>query len=274
MLFALCMALASPFPRESRLTMTDFIDKYSATSTPVVVTDYQHAFDGVDERSLARECGDKLVSVARRTTKAVWAGIEWVRNGTLHEALRDPSKNGTSMGVFDWSLPRHCPEIMLHWVTPKYFAQNFVHRIDPAKPVQYRDAWPSLFVGADGTYSDMHRDVFGSAFWQYVVRGAKEWHAIASPEGLDMYNGSAMRHYHDVIRPGELLILPGNIWHQVRNHGNTVSYAGNFVTEGGLDEMRKEIEGKNFKYYNQVREILEPAFDTKVDRDAGDSHGH
>lgn len=264
----LYMAIAAPFDRRSKLTLEEFFAAYS--STPVVVTDYKHAFAAVDEDALAQACGHKQVSVAKKTTKGKWAGIEWVNNGTLQQTLQDPSKHGTAIGVFDWSMPRHCPEIMDTWITPKYFAQNFIDRIDTQKIVRYRDAWPSLFVGADGSYSGMHRDVFGSAFWQYVVRGAKEWHAVASPDGMDLYNGSTLTHYHDVVRAGELLILPGNMWHQVRNHGNTVAYAGNFVTHGGLEAMRKEIQGKNFEYYNQIREILDPTFDTAVDIMAGD----
>ena len=263
------MCVGVLFPRESNLSLSSYLQLYA--STPVIITDYAHAFAGVDEASLSRVCGDVGVSVARRASVASWAGIEWISNGTLNEALADPSKSGTCMGVFDWSLPRNCPALMRRWVTPKYFAQNFVDRISWRKAVQYRNAWPSLFVGANGTYSDMHQDVFGSSFWQFVVRGAKEWHAIASPVGLNMYNGSSLFHYHDVVASGELLILPGNTWHQVRNVGDTVSYAGNFVTAGGLEAMRLALDGKNYEYYNQVREVLGPGFDVSVDLSVGDT---
>lgn len=134
------------------------------------------------------------------------------------------AKDGAPVGIFDWSFQKNCPEILDgHFVMPKYVAQNFLERVPRRIPLNYRDSWPSLFIGRDGGYGGNHRDAFGSAFWMYVMEGAKEWHIVDPPERVDFFKNpdTLIRHYHDIVQAGELLIVPANRWHQVRNVGKT-----------------------------------------------------
>ena len=98
------------------------------------------------------------------------------------------------------------------------------------------DSWPSLFVGFNGTYGGCHKDLCGTSFWQYVIEGEKEWHITEDLAYTDFYlePDARLHHWHDIVGPGELLIIPGDCWHQVRNKGTTLSLAGNFVGRGQL----------------------------------------
>ena len=44
-----------------------------------------------------------------------------------------------------------------------------MQRIPPQENLVYRDSWPSLFVGLDGSFGGLHMDVAGLSFWQYVI---------------------------------------------------------------------------------------------------------
>jgi len=99
-----------------------------------------------------------------------------------------------------------------------------------------------------------------------------------APAGLaHLYSSGihgAIRQYHDIVGPEELIYIPGNSLHQVGNVGFTVSLAGNFISKGNIESVRAEIraEGHDLgRYYQQVNEVLlVPGFNTSVDPDADD----
>ena len=270
--------------RERGLSLRDFYEKYADKQLPVIIEDTAHTYVNMTAANLKDVCGQKSVSVARRVKKDkdTWAGIEWDDAGKLADVMQDPGlgEGQGTVGIFDWSLAIHCPAMLeKHYSVPKYVAQDYLQRIPHDRKNFYRDAWPSLFVGADTTFGACHKDVFGSAFWQYVIAGEKEWHIVDNPEGTDFYGGAegeTVNHYHDIVAPGELLIIPGNCFHQVRNRGITLSLAGNYVGRGNLGTMRQELD-KALKtgggqYYDQTRDqiLLEPDFDFSVDLNRGD----
>eukprot|EP00936_MAST-01D_sp_MAST-1D-sp1_P001291 g1291.t1 len=270
--------------RERGLSLQDFYEKYADKQIPVIIEDTAHTYENMTAANLKDVCGNKEVSVARRVKKDqdTWAGIDWESAGKLGDVMQNPGlgEGQGTVGVFDWSLARHCPEMLKkHYSVPKYVAQDYLQRIPHSYKNFYRDAWPSLFVGADTTFGACHKDVFGSAFWQYVIEGEKEWHIVDNPEGTDFYGGAegeTVNHYHDIVAPGELLIIPGNCFHQVRNKGITLSLAGNYVGRGNLGTMRQELE-KGLKngggeYYRQTNDqiLRQPDFDYSVDVNRGD----
>jgi len=180
-------------PRESNLSLEDYYKLYSETETPVIIQDYSSVFESMSKENILKVCGDVKSSAARRAApkEGTWASIEWYHAGPLVDAFKEieqlherqhstegggikPGDEGSIIGVFDWSLQRHCPELLeQHMIVPKYFAQDYLQRIPEHVPLKYRDSWPSLFVGVNGTYGGNHRDVFGSSFWMYIIEGAK-----------------------------------------------------------------------------------------------------
>lgn len=277
-------------PRERNLSLRDFYVNYADLQRPVIVEDYASTFANFTVENILKVCGDKQVSVAKRHEDSDdWAGLKWGWTGkSLSEVMLDPSlgdNNGDAkaqtVGVFDWSLPQHCSAFMEDYFTvPKYIAQDFMQRVPRSAPLHYRDTWPSLFVGAPGTHGGLHQDVFGSAFWQYVLEGTKEWQIIDPVHpSMDFYADDARGalHYHDLLKPGDLLMIPGDAWHQVRNgnSGRTVAVCGNFLSRGNMGTLRRVVEpnikSQRSEYYVELGDtILQPGFDTAVDFDQGD----
>jgi hypothetical protein len=268
-------------PRESGLSLSDFHERYAERQRPVIITDYASCFSQMTRTNIDQICGEKLVDIAQKAKKTKeWAGIVYAPSQvTLHQALNDPTgSNPSAVGVWDLRLSSFCPELLdSHYTVPKYVAQDFLQRVPGTRPLLYRDSWPSLFVGANSSYGGLHRDVFGSAFWQYVISGTKEWHIMDSIIGEDLFErNAALTHYHDMVQAGELLLIPGNAQHQVRNLGATLSLAGNYISRGSMrtlnaemEEARKDPEGLG-QYYRQLDEsILRQGFNTTIDYEWG-----
>jgi hypothetical protein len=116
--------------------------------------------------------------------------------------------------------------------------------------IQQRDYWPSLFIGGKATASSLHADWAGTAAWMGLLHGRKHW-IIASPSARSVlreevpttsspvsgrFNADLMRKFmsdtddmqwtdvlreselfEDVLEAGEVLFLPAECPHQVRN---------------------------------------------------------
>ena len=274
-------------PRRSNLPLSEFFELYAETQTPVIIEDYADCFSGMSVANMVNLCGDKTATLSVKTneSKRNWAGLG---QAAAEVSLGDLLQNRVDMeadvvGVFDVPLISMCSALLRDFFTvPKYVAQDFLQRVPQSEPLHYRDSWPSLFVGRNGSYGGLHTDVFGSAFWQYVIEGDKEWHIIDATIGADLFappdppgrkERGGLRHYHDVVRAGELLLIPGNTQHQVRNLGRTIALAGNYVSRGSLGSMAAELEASDgtARYYAQVkRTISRPGFNTTIDLELGD----
>ena len=129
---------------------------------------------------------------------------------------------------------------------PRYFAGDYFQRVFPNG---YQHTWPSLFIGANGTQSDMHVDSGGTNFWLYLLSGKKEWRFYAQDDAVNLYPiRETAKYYVDPFEPdlknyplmarakmykttqlpGDLVFIPGGCPHAVQNldhiHGLSMNY--------------------------------------------------
>eukprot|EP00944_MAST-04C_sp_MAST-4C-sp1_P002140 g2140.t1 len=214
--------------------------------------------------------------------------IERISSASLLNFYTEYALKGVPVIVTDYAsvyenmtiqnILKYCGDKEVHEATTNG-TQDFLQRVPPNVPLRYRDSWPSLFIGRNNSFGGLHVDVFGSAFWQYVIDGKKEWH-IMSPvaDFLADYsfferNGveSNVVHFHGVVNAGEFIFIPGNCPHQVKNIGNTVAIAGNVVSTTEMNSMRKEISGSDREYYMELQNtLLLETFDRSIDPSRGD----
>ena len=271
--------LSKPIPRISAPTLRVFMEQYAMKGIPVIITNYSHIFKDMTEQNIIETCGNQWVSIAKtknRTNdkpeaKHRWANLERDSGGDLlYNIANDIIKNKhvddkNYYGIFDWPLSRNCPEVLdKYYKVPKYIAQDFMQRVQNDIQLNYRDSWPSFFLGQDKSYGGLHRDVFGSAFWQYVISGKKRWHIITPFLKLEDINliEPSHTHYTGIVSGGEFVYVPGNAPHQVQNIGKTSALAGNLISIDSYPEMVKEITGSFSKYYMQLQQtIMQMDFD-------------
>ena len=274
--------------RVSSLSLQDFFSKYADTQTPVIITDYSHCFAHMTRFDLERECGDVLVRPKRRTSDSTsWASIaSATHERRLQDVLEVPSLGvDYILGVFDLSLPNFCPTLLNDFVVPKYFSHDYLQRLDPSVGFGSREYWPSLFIGANGSYGGAHVDTLGTSFWQYVAEGEKEWHIVDDTKNADYFaRNRPVAHFYEVVGPGELLYIPGGTTHQVRNRGDTLSFAGNLITRGNLGSVQATInqergrvnsdDGMPGSYLLMEETLLDPDFDLSIDMEIKDMTWH
>ncbi len=271
--------LSKPIPRLSAPSLQTFMDDYAMKGIPVIITNYSHPFRNMTEQNIIETCGTKWLSIAKTKKRSEdkpgakhrWANLNRGTDGDylykIANAIISGKHNNDKKwyGVFDWPLSRNCPEVLdKYFNVPKYIAQDFMQRVPSSKPLNYRESWPSFFMGNNNSYGGLHRDVFGSAFWQYVIDGKKEWHVLTQFLELEDINlvEPTHTHYTGTVGPGEFIYIPGNSPHQVKNIGKTTALAGNIISKDSFPEMVKEITGSYSSYYRELQKtIMQPDFD-------------
>lgn len=274
--------LFKPIPRLNAPSLKVFMEEYAMKGIPAIITNYSHVFQDMTEQNIIETCGTKWVSIAKTRNRTKdkpgarhrWANLDRNNGGDfLKNIANDINKNTHAKdksyyGIFDWPLSRNCPEVLdKYYKVPKYIAQDFMQRVPNDFKLNYRDSWPSFFLGQNNSYGGLHRDVFGSAFWQFVITGKKEWNIITPFLKLEDINliEPTHTHYSGIVSEGEFVYVPGNAPHQVKNIGKTAALAGNLISIDSYPEMVKEIAGSYSEYYMELqRTIMAPDFDRSI----------
>lgn len=199
-----------------------------------------------DKVSLASQHFGAGMEPAAESTLAAFLGDLMVDNSS-ELYLHDASIANFCPSLLDsFYVPRFFVEDRMQLV---YSAYNSSVDFDDVG-IQQRDYWPSLFIGRKATASSLHGDWGGTAAWMGLLRGRKHW-VIASPATRALlreevptssrpapgrFSADLMRKYmsesddaqwadvlregelfEDVLEAGEVLFLPAECPHQVRN---------------------------------------------------------
>jgi JmjC domain len=121
--------------------------------------------------------------------------------------------------------------------------------------------WISLYAGPAGTSTAWHQDIFSTHTWLALLRGEKRWHLSAPLD--DPLASTTLREcvvYEGTMAAGDLIYLPPDWWHQVRNHTSTLAISGNFCTfchaEAALAEARSSTSPRRDIWIQTWTEIL------------------
>ena len=167
---------AEPIERISAPSLRDFMG-YAMQSKPVIITNYSAPFENMTREHILNTCGHLTVAISQFNKNIdTWANLETVRTVNMKNFMNS-KENTSEVGIFDYPLPRMCPEMLENWTVPKYFVQDFFQRVKK-KGFHYKTSWPSLFFGLPGSFGGLHRDSGGTAFWQYVIEGKKDWRVL------------------------------------------------------------------------------------------------
>ena len=149
-------------PRVAAPSLAYFYEHHADKEVPVIITNYSESWRGMTREHILQSCGSlqvPIASLAKFSSKdRPWAGIVQDDSGnSLSEAVQivenrshslhthsckkpttekghdkgtasfDTEQVGAdrTVGVFDFSLARHCPELLQkHYVVPKYLVRT------------------------------------------------------------------------------------------------------------------------------------------------------
>jgi hypothetical protein len=140
-----------------------------------------------------------------------------------------------------WCFPSTFPELGAQYRRPPHFP-CWTDRL----PNEIRPVWKWLYMGPAGSGSGMHSDFMGTAAWNMLFAGQKEWRFYPPYQTSQVYAGEvdAFRPDGDrfplfseaeglscVQRAGDIIYTPSNWWHQVRNRTCTLALTENFIND-------------------------------------------
>jgi len=266
---------AEPIERISAPSLRDFMD-YAMQSKPVIITNYSAPFENMTREHILNTCGHLSVKISKFNKNIdTWANLETVRTVNMKNFMNS-KENTSEVGIFDYPLPRMCPEMLESWTVPKYFVQDFFQRVKK-KGFHYKTSWPSLFFGLPDSFGGLHRDSGGTAFWQYVIEGKKDWRVLNTMQEITFnFFGDKTRIWEGVVEPGEFIYIPGNCPHQVKNIGETLAMSGNIISKDSIETMKAEVwlrrKREFYPPYEMLYDtIMQPGFDTSFSYDVEDS---
>ena len=167
--------------------------------------------------------------------------------------------------LYDVPLRQKLPGLLRHLRLPRHVAHCYLRRTRHTHA--FSASWPTLFLGAEGTHSSLHVDQWQGHFWMYVCYGAKKW-TLFHPDDLPLLYPSwahgglhpsfpplaaleadpaayplfaRARRAELVLRPGQLLFVPGGTPHHVENLHDTLAVAGNFLDDSNLDAALRDM---------------------------------
>lgn len=135
-----------------------------------------------------------------------------------------------------------------------------------------------LYVGVRNTFSELHRDIWWTSAWNYLIQGRKLW--LIYPSTYSEMIGRDKERYNiggkkidsienDMLRPliciqesGEMVFVPGDYYHAVINLEDSISLTENFMNETNYEKVRSYFRaGNNKKNIRDIEAIIKDGFD-------------
>ncbi|XP_057952213.1 arginine-specific demethylase JMJ20 [Malania oleifera] len=265
------------------LTYAQFVERYIKKNQPVVLTglmdDWRASTDWVSPdgqpnlrffsthfgKSLVQvaDCGARELTDQKRAEMSVSDFIDhWLEDSAKeHGNAASCESNGKSLLYLkDWHFVKEYPKY-LAYTTPLFFCDDWLnlyldnHRMhkDPDTYQENNEISCSdyrfVYMGAKGTWTPLHADVFRSYSWSANVCGKKQWHFLSPSQHhlvFDRYMKSSIYDiFEDVSEvkfPGfkeaiwlecsqdqnEIIFVPSGWFHQVHNLEDTISINQNW----------------------------------------------
>ncbi|MBS1663069.1 MAG: cupin-like domain-containing protein [Bacteroidetes bacterium] len=206
----------------------------------------------------------------------------------LYQNLEDYLREGPA-GYY-YKTSRHCEGALSgDWVPLDLF--DCWYAGTKAGTPRGRLSW--LYVGKTGSQSELHRDIWWTSAWNYLVSGLKVWFiyppvyndfikedmdAFCVKKILENPDAAAEMTYRPLIcvqRPGDLIFIPGHYYHGVYNIADSISLTENFVNETNYDLVRTWFRSRgNRKNINSIEAIVKEGFSNNAFTTKTYGHGH
>lgn len=291
-----------------KLRYGEFAKRYLKGNRPVVLTGLMEGWRAcsdwvtADGRPnllfFAHRCGRSLVQVADCSTRdftdqkrlemsvadfiSHWLGLSAEK---CANDLNDSENTGSLLYLKDWHFVKEYPEYNAY-TTPQFFADDWLnlyldshclhrdsdihHDKNEANCADYR----FVYMGAKGTWTPLHADVFRSYSWSANICGKKQWLFLPPSQRhlvfdrhlkysvynvLDDVSETQFPHFKQAIwweciqEQNEIIFVPSGWYHQVHNLEDTISINHNWFNAYNLSWVCNLL----VEDYNVAKEYIE-----------------
>lgn len=228
--------------RRSNLSYNEFVEKYASIGKPVIITDVMQDWKALTKWTLdffKSHYGsiEHVVKNDKNEDRAFMTIADYIDYMSVNES-------GECLYLANWVVSYY-PELLEDYKEPIYFS-NWFQRL-PRKILQkYEYDNPEIFIGHKDTSVGLHKDPSSCAAWLGLISGRKKI-IFFTPEQKDvLYEGKVdafkpnlekfplyakAKPVEVTLEPGEIIYIPPNWWHQVKNLENSIGMGNLFVNE-------------------------------------------
>ena len=245
--------------RRSELSYEEFVREYMSAGKPVIITDvveswkastkwnldfFRSKYGSVKLRVQSYDPEEEFTRYERdfRTMK-VTDYIDHITNTANDEFLylRD-------LCVYDY------PELLEDCKEPIYFNNWFTKLPFELRRKLFRDN--GIFIGHRGTSIGLHYDLHYKITWIAVISGRKKVTLFAPDQGKYLYEGrvncfnpnlekfplyAEAKPVECVLNQGEMLLIPPNWWHQLKNIEDTIALVTSTINEWNYELYYRDL---------------------------------
>lgn len=271
------------------LTYAEFVDRFMAPNRPAVLTGLTLSWRCREDWTLpgpggsslpdlsffARNFPSPLVQVAdcssrefpdqKRLEMSMQEFIDhWLRGA--HGGSSDGDRDGSLLYLKDWHFVKEYPDYVAY-NTPVFFVDDWLNMYLDSHPI-HRDSdianhrneincsdYRFVYMGAKGTWTPLHADVFRSYSWSANVCGRKQWLFLPPSQShliFDRNMRSSVYSLNDDVpekqfpefnktewleciqEKNEIIFVPSGWYHQVYNLEDTISINHNWFNAYNL----------------------------------------
>lgn len=110
-----------------------------------------------------------------------------------------------------------------------------------------------IIIGPNALPVKIHQDMFGTASWNLLFSGKKEW-LFWEPE-LSVVEGS-LPAFRFEQNPGEVVWIPENWWHSVNYNAPSICFSKNLVLRRSVNKVLASMSTRAPKYSHILKTIL------------------
>ena len=159
----------------------------------------------------------------------------------------------------DWEITSSNLSLINDFKVPEIFAHDVLDQFPP--PLRFGRQW--IFIGHQHVGTPLHKDTFSTCAWLVMVQGTKQIRIfndrnINLDTSVSLFNetGVSILETNDVfeaiIKPGEILYIPGNWYHEVKNLDNNIMLTGNFLSKNNVVSCLNQMEQR----YNEPLKLI------------------
>ncbi|KAL4251156.1 tRNA wybutosine-synthesizing protein 4 [Abortiporus biennis] len=164
------------------------------------------------------------------------------------------TEDGASLYVKDWHLSRNLDKSDSYYSTPNIFCDDWMNAYYAAYT---NDDFRFVYLGAKGTFTPLHRDVYTSYSWSSNVCGRKRWwlyppdqtkylfmkQRSVTPYDVRTADPEKFQELHRTSpivleqNEGETIFVPSGWYHQVENLTDCISINHNWCNSNNISSM-------------------------------------
>ncbi|XP_024970515.1 jmjC domain-containing protein 4 isoform X2 [Cynara cardunculus var. scolymus] len=243
------------------LSYSTFVEKYLSKNEPVVITgfmdDWRACRDWVfddgrpnlqfissnfgDSKVQVADCGSREFTEQKRFEMSVSEFIDqWLEFSLLEHGNHPPSKlkGKTLLYLKDWHFVKEYPEYTAY-TTPLFFLDDWLnlyldhyHMHEDPDTNQKRDDlrcsdYRFVYMGAKGTWTPFHADVFRSYSWSANVCGKKQWYFLSPGQRHLVFDRNMKSSVYDIFEEVSETIFPNfkkTIWLECTQDQNEIIF--------------------------------------------------